>query len=507
MKLPRFALSRAHWPWYVLGFLIALFSVYLSYFTIVRIHTLYAHHFDLGIMHQTVYNTYMALRTADFERILLLTDPHGSAQIYRPAIHNDIILALLAPFYFIWNGPETLLVIQAVAVGLGAIPVFLITRMLFAKTKGPVRDILALALSFAYLINPSNSFTVMFDFHPVALATPLLLYAWYFWLSDRLRWSFLFLALAMLTKEQVALTTLFFGVYVWFINWRKTGERFSWFPIATILTSIVWFILTMKVIIPYYRSIVDLADAHFALEYFSAFGDSAAEVIVGVLTNPFLVLERFVSPAALEYFSHTLLPLGFLSLVSPETLFVALPELGIVLLSENDAMRNIYFHYSAVITPFLFISGIYGSYRLVQGLYRINRSVSWQSWLAGYLFLCSLIMAYLIGPLPFAQNPNLHPFKYPPSNMADIYYWQDQLQDEQIKVAATGKLAPFFSSREYYYILSDAYPLADYVVINTAEVYNTFKKEEYIIGYEAIQQDAGFEKVYDKNNIQVYRKR
>lgn len=506
MKIPTITVSRSHWPYYVLGFLIALFSIYLSYFTIVRMHTLYAHHFDLGIMHQTVYNTYMALRTGDFERILLLTDPHGSAQIYRPAIHNDSILALLAPFYFVWNGPETLLVIQAFAIGLGAIPVFLITRILFAKATGRWPDILGLAFSFAYLLNPSNSFTAMFDFHPVALATPLLLYAWYFWLTNRLRWSIAFLVLAMLTKEQVALTTLFFGIFVWLYQWRTQGKKVSWFPVVVMGISLLWFLLTMKVIIPYYRSLVDLADTHFALEYFSAFGGSTTEVIFGVLTNPLLVLQKFSSPEAIDYLVQILLPVGFMALVAPLVVLVALPELGIVLLSENGAMRNIYFHYTAVITPIVVIASIYGARQLFSWFPSAHKNDALR-WISFHCIGMAMIAAYWFGPLPFSEEQNLHPFKYPPGSMAEVYYWQEQLADDQIKVAATGKLAPFFASREYYYILSDAYPLADYVVVNTAEVYNTFKKEEYIVGYEAIQTDENFEIIFDKNNIQVYRKR
>src|SRR3989344_5193636 len=102
----------------VLWFMILLYIGYFSYFTILRYQTLYSSYFDLGIMHQTVYNTYQSIKKLDISRFLELTNPYGPGQIKRMAIHNDILLAFLAPFYFIYPGPETLLVIQTIILAL-----------------------------------------------------------------------------------------------------------------------------------------------------------------------------------------------------------------------------------------------------------------------------------------------------------------------------------------------------------------------------------------------------
>ena len=58
---------------------IACSIVYVAVFgwmSVRRMDMLWASYFDLGIMHQTVYNTYQALHTLDFMRIFELTDPH-----------------------------------------------------------------------------------------------------------------------------------------------------------------------------------------------------------------------------------------------------------------------------------------------------------------------------------------------------------------------------------------------------------------------------------------------
>ena len=115
---------------------ILVYVVYFSIFTVLRMrNTLYASYYDLGIMHQTVYSTYKALQTGDYGRFLELTNPTGIAQIKRMAIHNDLLLALIAPFYFIHSGPETLLVIQSFILGLGALAVFKISQYILQKLQ------------------------------------------------------------------------------------------------------------------------------------------------------------------------------------------------------------------------------------------------------------------------------------------------------------------------------------------------------------------------------------
>ena len=61
---------------------------------------------------------------ADF---LSVTDVHGE-QISRLGSHFDPILAAFAPLWCLWPDPELLLVVQAIAVASGAIPVYWLAR-------------------------------------------------------------------------------------------------------------------------------------------------------------------------------------------------------------------------------------------------------------------------------------------------------------------------------------------------------------------------------------------
>jgi uncharacterized membrane protein len=500
---------KKYWVEILLGLMTLSYIAYFSIYTILRYQTLWAHYFDLGIMNQTVYNTYRAIATGDYSRFLELTNPHGFDQVKRMAVHNDVFLAFLAPFYFIYSGPETLLVIQSIAVGLGAIAVYGIGNIVFERI--PKMKLLSLLFSFAYLMYPALERANQFDFHAVVLATPLLLFMYYFYLKKRYVISSLFALSALLTKEEVGLTIAFFGLYVLFqnilpklVNYKKTKHQIhvhKWeciFSLILIGIGTGWFIVSMTKIIPYFRS-----GAHFALEYFGDFGDSPKEVFLGLIGKPIVLFQHLFRRDTYEYVYNILGPLGFLSALSPLHLLIATPELAINLLSKSGAMRNIYFHYTAVITPFVFISALYGFKFLLQ----LSKSIKYNMQIIITLFLiCILYFSITLSPLPYALNPEVHPFIWPVKERNDARQWGIKLADENIKVMATGHIAPLFSSRRYFYIFSAKYDLADYIVLSTDEVYNSNDGESWKPAYERLIVDANYFRIYKNKNFEVYKK-
>ena len=105
------------------------------------------------------------------------------------------------------RAPSLLLVVQAVAVALGAVPVFLLAR----KHLGS--DWAGLGFALVYLLYPPTQWLVVDDFHPVALATPLLLGAIWFLDEDRLLPFALCAGAACLTKEQIGLVVAMLGLW------------------------------------------------------------------------------------------------------------------------------------------------------------------------------------------------------------------------------------------------------------------------------------------------------
>ena len=136
-----------------------------------------------------------------------MTDLEGR-QISRLGAHFDPIVAALAPLWRIWPNPSLLLVVQAVAVAAGAIPVFLLARKHLALGMGRARFRARLSA-----LPGRREWLVVDDFHPVALATPLLLTG--FWLLDEDRLlPFAFVGgLACLTKEHIGFTVAAMGLW------------------------------------------------------------------------------------------------------------------------------------------------------------------------------------------------------------------------------------------------------------------------------------------------------
>ena len=275
--------------------------------------------FDLGNMTQAVWST----ANGD---LLSVTDVHGE-QISRLGSHFDPVLALLAPLWWLWPSPELLLVVQAGAVAAGALPVFWLARAHLDSERT------AAALALAYLLYPPVQWLTASDFHPVSLATPLLLFAWWFLDERRLLPFALCAAAALATKEHVGLTVAAMGVW-YALRYRepRTGA-----VIALAAGSAA--LLATLVVVP-----------HFAPAGVSAFE------------------SRYDAPSLdgrdLSYLAALFLPLGLLPLAAPLALLPALPELGLNLLSSTITQTSVKTHYAATAIPALLAATVYGVARI-----------------------------------------------------------------------------------------------------------------------------------------------
>ncbi|MBP9798457.1 DUF2079 domain-containing protein, partial [Candidatus Woesebacteria bacterium] len=282
-----------------------------------------SYHFDLGNMHQAVYNTSQG-------HFLEVTDPNRFHQSNRLAYHFDPILALIAPLYWIYPGAETLIVVQALILVFGAIPLYLlVVKVLKNKLYG-------LAFAAMYLMFYPMNYTAIADFHAVTLSTTFVLWMFYCAEVRRFGGSVIFMILLWMTKENTALLTIFFGLY--HVVYKKNRT----FGVVTSMASIVLFFLMIRVIIPSFRTI----DSHLAGGYYTT----------DILEN----VRRVFSPDTGTYLLNLFSPTLFMSLLSPIHLLIALPEFAINILSKNTNMRALQYHYTALLTPILYISSIYG---------------------------------------------------------------------------------------------------------------------------------------------------
>ena len=184
---------------------IAAYAFGFGALSVLRYRSFNAGRFDLGNMTQAVWATAHG-------HPLVVTNLQGQ-QVSRLGSHVDPILALFAPLWWLWPSPSMLLAAQAVAVALGALPVFWLAR----KHLGSERAGLGFALS--YLLYPATEWLTLNEFHPVALACPLLLYAFWYLDEDRFAPFAAFAVLAALTKEEIPLVIA--GMGLWYVLSRR----------------------------------------------------------------------------------------------------------------------------------------------------------------------------------------------------------------------------------------------------------------------------------------------
>ena len=410
---------------------------YFSYFTIatfLKYGNYYTGRFDLGNMAQTVWNTIHG-------RIFLLTDPNGTEEISRLAFHADFILILLSPFYLIWEDPRMLLSIQTAVLSVGGIFVFLISKHVLSNKT------ISLVLALSFYLNPAVNYTNLFDFHPVTLATTFFLAAFYFILKSNYKPAILFLILAGITKEQVWAIVALFGLYLVFINKQKTlGLSIFAFSLLTFYF-LFWY------------AIPNVAGSqHFATQFFGDFGDSPTEIIKSIFLHPVQTIQTLFMPDRLSYIKQLFMPLGYLSFIALPFLIFAAPDLLINLLSGSPQMHQIYYQYSASVTPFIFISAIYG----VSFIRKRVPEVSFHA-ISAIILILTILSAYTYGPLPFAKKPTDAMFRKPlaEKNTIDKYLFQIPLDE---KISATNNLGSHLSHRRHIFVIPIGIDKADRIL-------------------------------------------
>ncbi len=334
--------------WLVMLAAVVLFILFVGQHTLVRFHAYRAQAFDLGNMDQAVWNT---LHGHPFRFTNRGLDWNGPPT--RLGIHVEPILLLIAPLYLLHPGPETLLVLQTVALALGAIPLFLL-----ARRRLPDFPFLAAAIACAYLVAPTMLGEALWDFHPVALATPLLLLA--LWALDARRYGWFIVAavLAASTKEDVALSLVPLGLYI--AIWQ--GRPRLGASIATL--SLAWVALCFAVILPHFDG--GAAGGNNYWYRYSWLGPNPIVASLNVLTHPWLPVVGVLSvPGKRAYLATLLRSGGGLGIFAPALWICALPELAINVLSTHEEQYSGFFQYNAVLLPYLIGSAVYGAALLV----------------------------------------------------------------------------------------------------------------------------------------------
>ena len=262
--------------------------------------------------------------------------------------HVEPIVFLFLPFFLIFRHPMVFVIVQNLALAaMGPLAFHCGRRLGLRRTS-------SLLLAGALLLAPATGYVALHEFHPEALAAPVLLLMIYARLRESLRVYWVGVIALLACKENMALLVAAYCVVHLFLERRRAfSELRSWYlwPLAL---SILWFALCAKVITPALNSgQIDY------LALYDRLGESASDIFVNIIAQPQRILG-----ALGESLRHgnllwaLLLPFLGLPLLRPRWLLIATPILLQHLLSWRSSEWQIYFHYAAPLIPLFWIAAV-----------------------------------------------------------------------------------------------------------------------------------------------------
>ncbi len=337
--MPRIRSNPQKYRWLLL--MVTIWAIVLAGYAILRHERLNSSVYDFGIKSQVIWNT---ANGRWFASSIEVTQYLGD--------HFQLIFLPLAVLYRLWPNPNALLLVQSLLLALAAIPVYRIANRHLRSQK------LALAFAAVYLLYPTIGFINRFDFHPITFVVFFFLMVVDLVETDHPWWASFFIFLALITREEMGLTIFALGLFVIFVEKRpRLGT--VWAVVGLVYSAVI-----LLAVMPAFRG----GTTDSMLRY-AWLGDGPAAMAQTLLTRPAFVLTTLLGdPVRQEFLLKILLPVGFLSLLSPLALAVALPALGYNLLSDVPSQSSIYFQYMSPLIPFIFLAAILGAASLQKWL-------------------------------------------------------------------------------------------------------------------------------------------
>ena len=448
----------------------------LSRLLLARHNNFYTFDYDLGIFDQGIW---LLSRGSSFITVRGL-EVFGH--------HANFGFLLLVPFYWLGAGPNFLNIFMVAAVALGVIPLYRYSLQLLEHSWH------ALVPPLAYLAHFSSSWMLNETFHPEVVAIAPLMLAYVAATKQQWRPYAIWLVLAGIWKEDLALAVLMVGVIVFIKGHKRVG-------LITSGTALVYFVLVIRVMIP------ALTDGGvFYEKFFGELGSGALEIIVNSIRRPSLVIAAFTDHDALGYLRDLLLPFVFTPLAGPMALLVGLPQFVANMLSVQFS-HGVRVHYAAV--PFAAVS-----LALVEGLSRL-KPIGFRRFALGGIAAMTATTSVLWGLLPWGQPYDQGNWALEPNSRAVALREAVSLPEPDDAVVATFNLVPHLTHRRQIYTFPNPWTasnwgtgvelppdpaIVDWLVIDRSTL------GELDDDFESVLAEEDWEIVFDRDSIVVARR-
>jgi uncharacterized membrane protein len=285
-KLPSF--WKKHGALTVVLLATTFYVVFMSFYNLRWHYKLKTHNFDLSIDNNLIY---AALKTGKFAS----TVTQGNHPGQYLATHAKLGQYLILPIYALYPKPETLIVIQSLFLGLGALP-------LFGFARRRVSDWTAVLIALAYLGYPPLHSANFTESKYLSLSCVFVLAT--FWAVDRKKWVLfgLFFVAATLMREDVPVGLAIAGAFMLLSGYRPMVG------LGMAIVSTAWFL--------YLRSLMDKTGSWWFPGMYKGIWAKGEEgyssVLKTLITNPLFVLDKIITRDKVMYLMHLLVPVVFL---------------------------------------------------------------------------------------------------------------------------------------------------------------------------------------------------
>ncbi|PIP32188.1 hypothetical protein COV53_02050 [Candidatus Gottesmanbacteria bacterium CG11_big_fil_rev_8_21_14_0_20_37_11] len=401
--------------------------------------------------------------------------------------HFAPILFLFAPLYWIWSDPRMLLISQAFLVVFAAYPLYIICR---DKIKNfPF----CLAVVFSYLFFIGTQWTILNEFHEVAVV-PLLLSLLFYALEKEKKLLLWICIIGLLfTKEELALLVAAIGLTIYFHFKKKEG-------IYLFIFSFIFFFFLTNFFMPFISEKGTYYHPHL-----SSSAKTPSEFTLKLISDPSFALTSMVNPPEkIQTLLSSLLSFSLLPFFAPISILIPVVEQFLMRFlytgPQITVWQNIN-HHAAPVSILLPLASIYATKRLVDKK-NLNRA-RLLAFLTIVLFISSIIQdIYFKAPvhsifkkqlyetLPWMYD-NFEVLKFVPQNVA---------------FATQNSLFPHVSQRNEIYLLPEI-KNAKYIFVDLHDGPNKFSPlsyEEMKIFIDKLSKD--YSVVYKKGDAILFKK-
>ncbi len=426
--------------------------------------------FDLGIFNQAIYQ-YAHLRIG----------PNTIREV--PSLfsdHFEPILLLLAPLYYLFKS-YTLLIVQIAMTIFGAIGVFLLVKK---ETK---KQFLAISATIIFYLFFGLLTALAFDYHNNTIATMLIPWIFLSIIERKIFRFYLFLALFLLCKENMALIAIFIGLSILLFHDRKIKK----YGIITILISSIYFLISLKVI-------SYLNGGQYDHWNYGQLGATPIEAIKNIIVHPLKTTWLlFDSQEKLKMWILLLASGGILAIFKGKYSILLIPILAQKFFAEDKIFWGYTYHYAVELAPIVAI----GCAIIISKFSNKFQKPIAISFVVINLVILSQIHFYNGEKLTRILDKDYYITKYSRDSLETAI----NLIPKTAKVSAQNTIIPHIADRMVY--LFPKVKDANYAIfnINDGNIWPIKDQQNLKLEIEKLKSENKYKTIYEKDGITILK--